>query len=59
VHNLDEEECTVRLDLSDEPKGRVADLLGERHYHEISDDTTLEVDLNPFGYRWFHIDGET
>ena len=55
VHNLADEPCTAVLDLSDFPNGHLADLHGDQQYEPLEEDSR-RVDLEEYGYRWFHLD---
>ncbi len=55
VHNLKDEACRVNLDLSNFPKGRLADLHGDRQYEPLEREE-CEVNLAEYGYRWFHLE---
>lgn len=56
VHNLGSEPCVVRIDLGDIAEGAtIDDLLDERAALEELRDSTIELKLPTFGYRWFRI----
>ncbi len=55
VHNLTDEACTVTLDLNDFPEGHLADLHGDKQYEAIEDEEH-HIDLDEYGYRWFHLE---
>jgi maltose alpha-D-glucosyltransferase/alpha-amylase len=54
VHNLTDEAATVRLDLSGFPDGHLADILADHQYEPLEGEA-YQVDLDPYGYRWFHL----
>jgi maltose alpha-D-glucosyltransferase/alpha-amylase len=54
VHNLANKTCTAELDMSDFPEGHLADLHGDRQYEPVEKDAWV-VDLQSYGYRWFHL----
>jgi maltose alpha-D-glucosyltransferase/alpha-amylase len=55
VHNLAQKATTACLDLSDFPEGHLADLMGDQRYEPL-EGNARNVDLDPYGYRWFHLD---
>lgn len=58
VHNLSESEQTVRLDLDDQ-MGRRMDNLLEDEPARLIDTSYPEIELEPYGYRWYRIKGES
>ncbi|MBD1806679.1 alpha-glucosidase C-terminal domain-containing protein [Microcoleus sp. FACHB-SPT15] len=57
VHNLGREACTVTLNLKNEEAEHLIDLLGDQQYQRI-EDTSHDVQLEGYGYRWFRIGGQ-
>ena len=56
VHNLSGRPCRVALDLQPFRKQFLVDLLGDRQYQRI--DGAHEVELEPYGFRWFRLEDE-
>ena len=53
VHNLGEEGAVVPLTVPDLPAGvRLVDVLGDRPDLAVTASGRIEVDLEPYGYRW-------
>jgi maltose alpha-D-glucosyltransferase/alpha-amylase len=55
VHNLSREPKSVRLDLTEHGARRVIELLGDHPYEEMVG-SAHDLDLEPYGYRWFRVD---
>jgi maltose alpha-D-glucosyltransferase/alpha-amylase len=56
VHNLADRPARVHLTLRPGPPGPALELLGDRRYELV--DPADEIDLEPYGYRWFRRGGE-
>ena len=55
LHNLADKDVTVSLQFSkEESTSQLHDLLGD-HLYEIEVDTSQEIELAPYGYRWFQV----
>ena len=54
VHNLADEPAEADLALEGLPEGRMANLLGDRRYEPV-EDHHLSLELEPYGYLWFHL----
>jgi glycosidase len=54
VHNLSGDAHAVPLRL-DVPGGSVLESLLSREEHETDDDGAVQLDLDGYGYRWFHV----
>ena len=57
VHNLAGRPCRPVLDLQPFRKKLLVDLLGDRTYQRL-DSCTHQVELEPYGFRWFRLDDE-
>lgn len=56
VHNLGADPCVVRVELGELPEhATLDDLLDERPALEELPDSTIELKLDGYGYRWFRI----
>jgi maltose alpha-D-glucosyltransferase/alpha-amylase len=55
VHNLSGEPKKTRLDLTDHGAHRVIELLGDHPYEELAG-SKHDLELEPYGYRWFRVD---
>ncbi|HEX7184146.1 MAG TPA: alpha-glucosidase C-terminal domain-containing protein, partial [Thermoanaerobaculia bacterium] len=55
VHNLADRPAAVRLALDGVETMPMIELMGDQPYQEIR--TGQEIDLEPYGYRWFRIGG--
>ena len=55
VHNLSGEPKTAKLDLTDHGAQGVIEILGDHPYEEIKG-STYDLELEPYGYRWFRVD---
>jgi maltose alpha-D-glucosyltransferase/alpha-amylase len=55
VHNLADRPAAVRLDLEEQSREKLVELLGDQPYKLVRADE--EIDLEPYGYRWFRIGG--
>ncbi len=55
VHNLADRAAVVRLGLDGEKPLPMIEMLGDQPYRQIRTDE--EIDLEPYGYRWFRIGG--
>jgi trehalose synthase len=56
VHNLGDQPCVVRVQLGDVPEdGRLDDLLDERGAIGEIENSTLELKMEGYGFRWFRI----
>ena len=51
LHNLGDQKRSLRLNLRGTEDGRMLDWFGNRNYGESSLDRN--IDLDPYGYRWF------
>lgn len=56
VHNLSDQERTIRLDLGDRGAGPIREKLGNREYDAPTGEP-LDVTLDGYGFRWFRIGG--
>ena len=55
VHNFADVPATVRFAVDDEPEGAsLVDLLAA-HRIDLGDDGTVELEVAPYGYRWFRV----
>jgi maltose alpha-D-glucosyltransferase/alpha-amylase len=55
VHNLAGRDATVKLDLKAGSPERLVELLGDQPYSVV--DASGPIHLEPYGYRWFRLDG--
>ena len=55
VHNLAERPARIRLPWKEEERRPMVELLGDRPNETLERDR--EIELQPFGYRWFRIGG--
>lgn len=55
VHNLCGEPKKTRLDLTDHGARSVIELLGDHPYEELAG-SSHDLELEPYGYRWFRVD---
>jgi maltose alpha-D-glucosyltransferase/alpha-amylase len=54
LHNLANKEVSVKLNFSGNGERQLYDLLSDQLY-DIQDDLSQEIDLGPYGYRWFRV----
>ena len=54
IHNFAGEACTVKLDLSQFDAQHLIDLLGDKKYRQI-EDNSHPVELEAYGYRWLRL----
>ena len=55
VHNLADRPARIRLPWKDEGRQPMVELLGDRSNQKLEPDR--EIELQPYGYRWFRIGG--
>jgi maltose alpha-D-glucosyltransferase / alpha-amylase len=55
VHNLADRPAAVRLDLEEQGREKLVELLGDQPYKLVGPHE--EICLEPYGYRWFRIGG--
>jgi maltose alpha-D-glucosyltransferase/alpha-amylase len=55
VHNLSGKPKAARLDFADHGARRVIEVLGDHPYEE-REGSAHEIELEPYGYRWFRVD---
>jgi maltose alpha-D-glucosyltransferase/alpha-amylase len=55
LHNLADRPARVRLPWKDDERQPIVELLGDRSNQEL--ERSREIELQPFGYRWFRIGG--
>jgi maltose alpha-D-glucosyltransferase / alpha-amylase len=55
VHNLSGKPKTARLDLADHGARQVIEVLGDHPYEE-REGSAHDIELEPYGYRWFRVD---
>jgi hypothetical protein len=56
VHNLGDQPCVVRVQLGDVPEdGRLDDLLDERGAIGEIENSSLDLKMEGYGFRWFRI----
>jgi maltose alpha-D-glucosyltransferase/alpha-amylase len=55
VHNLSGEPKTARLDLAEHGARRLIEIIGDHPHHERKG-AAHDLDLEPYGYRWFQVD---
>jgi maltose alpha-D-glucosyltransferase/alpha-amylase len=55
VHNLAGRPAAVRLDLKEQHEEKLVELLGDQPYKLV--EVGAQIDLEPYGYRWFRIGG--
>lgn len=55
VHNLSREPREIRLDLTDHGARNVIELLGDHPYEDMPG-AAHDLELEPYGYRWFRVD---
>ena len=54
IHNFAGKACTVKLDLSEFDAQHLIDLLGDKKYQQI-EDNSHSVELEAYGYRWLRL----
>jgi maltose alpha-D-glucosyltransferase/alpha-amylase len=54
VHNLSDKPRKIRLDLTDHGAQEVIELLGDHPYEEMPG-SAHDLELEPYGYRWFRV----
>jgi maltose alpha-D-glucosyltransferase/alpha-amylase len=54
LHNLVEKDVSVKLKFGSHDERQLYDLLSDQLY-DIQDDLSQEIDLGPYGYRWFRV----
>ncbi len=57
LHNLTDQLVTVTLHFEEEDAHQLHDLLGD-HLYELEVNTSKEIELSPYGYRWFRVQAE-
>ena len=56
LHNFAAEGCLVPIEIADLPKGSIlVDLLNDLEEIELDPHGRVEVDLEPYGYRWLRV----
>ena len=57
LHNFGSDSCMVPIELEDAPPGsKLVDLLDGLSEHEFADaKCRIEIDLEPYGYRWLRL----
>jgi maltose alpha-D-glucosyltransferase/alpha-amylase len=54
VHNLSDKARKTRLDLTDHGAQSVIEVLGDHPYEQLTG-ATHEIEMEPYGYRWFRV----
>ena len=56
LHNFGSDSCIVPIELEDVPPGsKLVDLLDGLSEHELDAKGRIEIDLEPYGYRWLRL----
>ena len=56
LHNFGADSCIVPIQLEDVPPGcTLVDLLDGLTEHELDAHGRIEIDLEPYGYRWLRV----